>query len=89
MAKGIGGERGELYALEREEGVARDKGRCSSIVLELSGILGRQQQQPILWYDKVLTVLRSVYSSSLGYQKTCSIQKKFRLLIETLMGGKI
>jgi hypothetical protein len=70
MAKGIGGERGELYALEREEGVARDKGRCSSIVLELSGILGRQQQQPILWYDKVLTVLRSVYSSSLGYQKT-------------------
>jgi hypothetical protein len=35
MAKGIGGERGELYALEREEGVARDKGRCSSIVLEL------------------------------------------------------
>jgi len=46
MAKGIGGERGELYALEREEGVARDKGRCSSIVLELYRKLIRKQKQP-------------------------------------------
>lgn len=33
--KGIGGESGEVYVLETEEAVARDKGTCSSIDLEL------------------------------------------------------
>lgn len=61
---GRGGWSGAVYRVDArflltasvgttEEGGARDKGTCSSIVLELSGIIGKQQQhQPILWMIK-------------------------------------
>jgi hypothetical protein len=44
-----------------EEGGARDKGTCSSIVLEFSGVLGKQQQQQAILFG----LLNQVFVCSL------------------------